>query len=116
MAKIVSDSLIPSKKNAPLDERTEVNTMADIASIQNPCDSLEIYVKETGRKYKISSFKEEVITGTTITKRVIDKVEPVGDVSYTEVGDINLDGVFDQEGVETMDVGDAPLVDFDSLL
>jgi hypothetical protein len=36
-------------------------------------------------------------------------------VIFEEVGDADLDDVFDQEDVETSDVEDAPRVDFDNL-
>ena len=117
MAKIVSDSLIPSKQNAPLDAREEVNTLAEIASIQNPSESLVFYVKETKKHYKVTSLKEETIAGTSLTKKVIGGYEEFGEetLDYEELEDVTMDDVFDQEGVETLDVADAPVVDFDSL-
>lgn len=117
MAKIVSDSLIVSKKGAPLGGNDSVATLADIAKIQNPSDSLIFFVKETGLHYKPTSFKEVPIEGTTLKKTVIDKYEPISDdkLDYEELEDVDMDDLFDQKGMETMDVGDAPAVDFDSL-
>lgn len=117
MAKIVSDSLIVSKTGSPLGANDEVATLADIVNIQNPSEGLIFYVKETGLHYKPTSFKEVNISGTSLTKKVIDGYEPISDdkLDYEVLEEVNLDDVFDQEGVETLDVGDAPAVDFDSL-
>lgn len=115
MAKIVSDSLIVSKKNAPLGANVEVETLADIESIQNPAESLIFYVKSEKQHYKVNSFKEVAIAGTSLTKKVIDEYEPMSELGYEEIGDADLDDIFDQENMETMDVADAPAVDFDSL-
>lgn len=117
MAKIVSDSLIPSAPNAPLDKRTEVNTMAEAMAVENPSESLIIYVKETKKHYKITEMIEETIPGTTLKHKVIGSLEPIGegDVSYEELGDVDLDGVIDQTDVTYTELGDVPSVDFDSL-
>lgn len=117
MAKIVNESLIPSAKNAPLDARTEIETLEQVESIQNPSPSLIFYVKENGQHYKVTSFKEVAIAGTSLTKKVIGSYEPIGtgDVTYDELGDVNLDGVFDQMEMDTVDVGDVPAVDFSTL-
>lgn len=116
MAKIVNDSLIPSKPNAPLDKRTEVDNLSKIGEIDNPAPSLIIFDKETKQHYVIKRMEEEMIPGTNIPHKVIKEVEPMdGLIDYEEVGDVDLDEVFDQEGMDTMDVGDAPVIDFDSL-
>lgn len=116
MAKIVSDSLIVSAPNAPLDVRTEVESLSKIGEIQNPTESLIIYDKETRKHYSIKRMEEEMIPGTNIPHKVIKEVEPMdGILDYEELGDVDMDDLFDQEGMETMDVGDAPAVDFDSL-
>lgn len=115
MAKIVSDSLVVSKVNAPLGANAEVETLADIEKIQNPSEGLIFYVKAEKQHYKVNSFKEVDIPGTTLKKKVIGEYEPMSELGYEELGDVDLDDVFDQEGVETMDVGDAPAIDFDTL-
>lgn len=122
MTKILSDSLIVSKTGAPLDARTEVNSLSEIGSVQNPTESLIIYDKETKMHYKVASMKDEQIAGTTIMKKVIASVEPLvadGDgtsmMGYEELGDADLDDLFDQAGVAVTEVSDAPDVDFDTL-
>ena len=80
MAKIINDSLLPSAPNAPLDARTEVNLLADVAKIENPSESLIFKVKETGKYYKVVSLKELSIEGTTHKKKVINEYEPFSDL------------------------------------
>lgn len=80
MAKIINDSLLPSAPNAPLDARTEVNLLADVAKIENPSESLIFKVKETGKYYKVVSLKEVTIEGTTHKKKVIKEYEPFSDL------------------------------------
>lgn len=80
MAKIINDSLITSKPNAPLDVRTEVATLADVVNISNPSESLVFKVLETGKYYKVDSLKTVNIEGTTLTKKVVESFSPVGDV------------------------------------
>lgn len=80
MAKIINDSLITSKPNAPLDVRTEVATLADVVNISNPSESLVFKVLETGKYYKIDSLKTVQIEGTTLTKKIIESFSPLGDV------------------------------------
>ena len=108
MAKILSDSVLVSKPNAPMDARTEVDTLADVSKIENPAPSLIIWDK----------MEEVQIEGTSYKKKVIKSVEPMvaADlVGYEEIGDTDLDDVFDQMDVEVEEVGDAPVVDFDNL-
>lgn len=118
MAKILGDSVLVSKPNAPMDARTEVDTLADVSKIENPAPSLIIWDKETEKHYTIKEMEEVQIEGTSYTKKVIKSVEPMvaADlVGYEEIGDTDLDDVFDQMDVEVTEVGDAPVVDFDSL-
>lgn len=80
MAKIINDSLLPSAPNAPLDARTEVNLLTDVAKIENPSESLIFKVKETGKYYKVVSLKEVSIEGTTLKKKVIKEYAPFSDL------------------------------------
>lgn len=119
MAKILSDSVIPSKANAPLDARTEVDSLDKVGMIENPTESLIIYDKDTKKHYKVSSMKDVPVEGTTLNKKVIESVEPMvadgGTIDFEEVGDTDFDDIFDQMDIEAEVVGDAPEVDFDSL-
>lgn len=117
MAKIVSDSLTVSAPNAPLDNRTEVGTLAEVFSVENPSPSLIIFVRDEKQHYKIDSMKDELIPGTTIMRKVIGSVSPIGNgnVNYEELNDVDLDDVIDQSGVTYTDLGDVPSVDFEAL-
>lgn len=115
MAKIVSDSLAVSKVGAPLGANKEVATLADIANIENPTDGLIFYVKETQTHYRVDSLVDVAIPGTTLTRKSIGSYSPMGDVTYTEVGEANLDDVFDQAGMNLTVIGEAPEVDFEGL-
>lgn len=77
MAKIVNDSLLVSKPNAPLDPRCEVRTLADVENIENPSDSLIFKVLENGKYYKVDLLKEIHVDGTDLRRKVIDKYSPV---------------------------------------
>jgi hypothetical protein len=43
---VVNGSLIPSVKNAPLDIRTRINTIAEVESIQVPFVGMIFYVMD----------------------------------------------------------------------
>lgn len=117
MARIVSESLMVSAPNAPLDKRTEVDSLSQIGSIENPSPSLIIYDKETKKHYSIKEMADEMIPGTSITHKVIKSVEPIGSgsVDYEELGSVDLDGIIDQTDVSYTEIGDAPVVDFEKL-
>ena len=106
-----------SAPNAPLDKRTEVDSLTKIGEIENPSESLIIYDKETKKHYSVKEMADELIPGTTISRKVIKDVEPMGEgsVDYEELGNVDLDGIIDQEDVSYVELGDAPVIDFDSL-
>ena len=56
--------------------------------------------------------------GDYATKEELKELEGTGadcKLDYDEIGDMDIDDLFDQDGMETSDVGDAPQVDFDKL-
>ena len=60
-----SDSLItaggpfrPNDRNIPLDSRTRINTIADMASILLPYGSMLVYVIDEDKHYKVKTLKE----------------------------------------------------------
>ena len=61
MSIAVAQSLIPTVAQAPLDARTVVAALADIANIENPYVGLEVWVTATGKKYRIKT-----LTSTTV--------------------------------------------------
>ena len=62
----VAQSLIPTTAQAPLDARTVVAALADIANIDNPYVGLEIYVTATGKKYRVKTLAETAIGSRTV--------------------------------------------------
>ena len=117
MARIVSESLMVSAPNAPLDKRTEVDSLDMVGQIENPSESLIIYDKETRKHYAIKEMVDEFIPGTTISRKVIKSVEPVGagTVDYEELDSVDLDGIIDQADVTYTELGDVPSIDFGKL-
>lgn len=52
------------------------------------------------------------LKGDYATKK---ELEGIGTVDYNEIGDLDLDGIIDEDGVTYTDLGEAPNIDFDSL-
>ena len=84
----VKTSLIPATANSPLDARTVVAALADLVNIENPYVGLEIYVAETGKKYRVTTLSSRTIGAQTVYS--------VGE--YTELPDMT-----DLESVTSMD-------------
>ena len=88
----------PSKKNAPVDVRTVVDTYADIASIPNPYIGLTVTVKtdETNENkmtdYKVISLKAN---GLGVPNMLVDEVKRMNEyigVSNNGNGNVDLSG------------------------
>ena len=62
----VAQSLVPTTAQAPLDARTVVAAVADIANIENPYVGLEVFVTATGKKYRIKT-----LTSTTVGTKTV---------------------------------------------
>ena len=78
----VAQSLVPTTAQAPLDARTVVAALADIANIENPYIGLEVFVTATGKKYRIKT-----LTSTTVgtkTVYVVGTYEAVPDAGDLE--------------------------------
>ena len=81
----VAQSLIPSTAQAPLDARTVVATLADIANVDNPYVGLEIYVTATGKKYRVATLTETTIgTRTVYTVGTYEAIPDAADVAAME--------------------------------
>ena len=66
MALAVKTSLIPSTAQSPLDSRTVVAALADLVNIENPYVGLEVYVAETGKKYRVTTLSSRTIGTQTV--------------------------------------------------
>ena len=62
----VAQSLIPTTAQAPLDARTVVAALADIANIDNPYIGLEFYCTATGKKYRVKTLAETAVGSRTV--------------------------------------------------
>lgn len=62
----VKTSLIPATANSPLDARTVVAALADLVNIENPYVGLEVYVAETGKKYRVTTLSSRTIGTQTV--------------------------------------------------
>ncbi len=78
----VAQSLIPTAAQAPLDARTVVASLADIANIENPYIGLEIYVTAAGKKYRVKTLAETAVgTRTVYTVGTYEAVPDQSDLS-----------------------------------
>ena len=55
MAVIVSDSLIPSRDNTPLDKRSKVTTRSELSTVEKPTEGLLIYIEDEKTTYQVTS-------------------------------------------------------------
>ena len=54
---MTSGPFIPNEKNIPLDSRTRINTIADMAFIPNPYIGMLVYVIDEDKYYKVKTLK-----------------------------------------------------------
>ncbi len=100
---IVSGSLVPSSTNTPMDARSRVETLADIATIENAYEGLLIYCIENKKIYKVKTLKDDLIGGITISDALIDEYEELSGagalavleqwLSSDDEDDINLNDI-----------------------
>ena len=82
MSIAVAQSLIPTAAQVPLDARTVVAALADIANIENPYVGLEVWVTATGKKYRIKTLTEtNVGTRTVYTVGTYEAIPDAGDLA-----------------------------------
>ena len=77
----VAGSLIPGTVNTPLDQRTRVNALSEISSIENPFVGMKIYCTGTGKTYTVKSLKEKLIGSFTVQDALINEYEADPDSS-----------------------------------
>ena len=96
---IVSGSIIPSINNAPLDARTRINTIAEVASIQSPFIGMIFYVMDEGKFYVVKSLKSTQLGSMVLENAAVDR--------YEELININIDNIeMDMTNVATKDFVD----------
>ncbi len=85
---VVNGSLIPSAKNAPLDFRTRINTIAEVESIQVPFVGMLFYVIDEEKFYVVKSLKGSKVGNIELPDTTVDAFEPLVKV---EVDDVEVD-------------------------
>ena len=93
---IVSGSIIPSINNAPLDARSRINTIAEVASIQSPFIGMIFYVMDEGKFYVVKSLKSTQLGSMVLENAAVDR--------YEELINIDIDNIeMDMTNVATKD-------------
>ena len=93
MATKTTGNLIPSAVNTPLDARTRVETLADVANMQNPALGGIFYCIETGKHYKITGLTSKTIGPLPVENAAVESYEELvaavaqGTAEITEVTD-----------------------------
>ena len=109
MATKTTGNLIPSAVNTPLDARTRVETLADVANMQNPELGGIFYCVETGKHYKITALASKTVGAIPVENAVVGSYEELvaasgqGTAEITEVADniATLSGTNVPVGVRT---------------
>lgn len=57
MAVIVSDSLIPSRDNTPLDKRSKITSKSELYTVEKPNEGLLIYIEDEKTTYQVTSLQ-----------------------------------------------------------
>lgn len=57
MAVIVSDSLIPSRDNTPLDKRSKIASKSELYTIEKPNEGLLIYIEDEKTTYQVTNLR-----------------------------------------------------------
>ena len=107
---IVNGSLIPSVKNAPLDIRTRINTIAEVESIQVPFVGMIFYVIDEEKFYVVKTLKGSNVGNIELKDTTIDIYEPLA-------AEVDLNGYateeFVQDAIKNIQVGeDVDLSDY----
>ena len=71
----VAGSLIPGTVNTPLDQRTRVNALSEVAQIESPFVGMKFYCLATGKTYTVKSLKEKLIGSFTVQDAMVGEYE-----------------------------------------
>lgn len=74
-------ALIPGQTDTPLDVRSRVAALTDVADIANPVLGGIFYCVATGRHYKITALKSKVIGALTVADAAVDTYEELVDLT-----------------------------------
>ena len=84
-------SLCPGTINTPLDQRSRVNSLADISAIELPFLGQIVFCVETGKYYKITKLKSKLIGAFTVENAAVDTYEAIP-VTIEEIEELFLKG------------------------
>ena len=84
-------SLRPGTINTPLDQRSRVNSLADISAIELPFLGQIVFCVETGKYYKITKLKSKLIGAFTVENAAVDTYEAIP-VTTEEIEELFLKG------------------------
>ena len=76
---ITAGALIPGTADTPLDDRTRVATLADIADVEMPFVGMEIYCVATAKKYRVVSLKNKTVNGVVVANLAVDEYVELSD-------------------------------------
>ena len=100
MAINVSGSLQTTTVNLPLDARSRIATLDDVASIVNPALGGIFYCVATGRHYKITKLKAQTSGPFTVADKQVDTYEQLPDKSDL-AGKADAEHVHEQYALKT---------------
>ena len=95
-----SGALRPGTTDTPLDERTRVSSLADIAALTLPYVGQIIYCIETAKYYKITSLKPKLIGALNVTDAAVDTYEELH-VTTSELNSIIVRQVMNNPSILT---------------
>ena len=84
----VAGSLIPGTVNTPLDQRTRVNALSEVAQIESPFVGMKFYCLATGKTYTVKSLKEKLIGSFTVQNALINEYEADPDSDLSDRVDV----------------------------
>ena len=91
MATSTKGNMLPNAVNTPLDARSRVATLADVANMQNPALGGIFYCVETGKHYKITELTSKTVGALEVENAAVGSYEELiaetgqGMVEITEV-------------------------------
>jgi hypothetical protein len=80
---VVSGSLIPSNKNLPIDFRTRIASIEEVATIEVPFVGMIFYVENEQKFYFVKSLKSKVVADIELQDMLVDEYEELIKVGAT---------------------------------
>ena len=81
---VVSGSLIPSNKNLPIDFRTRIASIEEVATIEVPFVGMIFYVENEQKFYFVKSLKSKVVADIELPDMLVDEYEELIKVGATQ--------------------------------